>query len=125
MIDDPEFFDCCFQRGRLIVGFDDPDERAGRSLDGAVNFPLDGLLGHGLMPSFRLGIRTRISPILKVPSGMLHIAQQGGSRGQGGSAGTYLGVWVPGVVTTPIGALSSPASMAARMAAQNASSMLK
>jgi hypothetical protein len=34
----------------------------------------------------------------------------------------YLGFLVPGVVTTRIGALSSPASMAARMAAQNASS---
>jgi hypothetical protein len=31
----------------------------------------------------------------------------------------YLGFLVPGVVTTRIGALSSPASMAARMAAQN------
>jgi hypothetical protein len=27
-------------------GFDDPDERAGRSLDGAVNFPSDRLFGH-------------------------------------------------------------------------------
>jgi len=34
----------------------------------------------------------------------------------------YLGFLVPGVVTTRIGALSSPASMALRMAAQNASS---
>ena len=46
--------------------------------------------------------------------------EEAGGRG---SAGTYLGVWVPGVVTTPIGALSSPASMAARIRAQNASSM--
>ena len=36
---------------------------------------------------------------------------------------TSLGLWVPGVVTTPIGALSSPATMAARIRAQNASSM--
>ena len=27
--DDPEFFDCCFQRGCLIGCFDDPDERTG------------------------------------------------------------------------------------------------
>jgi hypothetical protein len=53
----------------------------------------------------------------------MSISTSGEASGQGGSAGTYLGVWVPGVVTTPIGALSSPASMAARMRAQNASSM--
>ena len=46
-----------------------------------------------------------------------------GEAGSRGSAGTYLGLWVPGVVVTPSGALSSPASMAARMRAQNASSM--
>ena len=46
-VDYPEFFDCCFQRRRLIGCFDDSNERAGRSLNGAVNFPLDGLLGHG------------------------------------------------------------------------------
>jgi hypothetical protein len=34
-----------------------------------------------------------------------------------------LGFLVPGVVTTPIGALSSPAAIAACMRAQNASSM--
>jgi hypothetical protein len=55
-IDDPEFFDCCFQRRRLIGCFDDPDECAGRTLDGVVNFPLDRVLGrakdHGLMLAF-------------------------------------------------------------------------
>jgi hypothetical protein len=39
--------------------------------------------------------------------------------------GTYLGFLVPGVVMTPTGALSSPASMAACMRSQNASSMSK
>jgi hypothetical protein len=41
------------------------------------------------------------------------------------SSGTYLGFVVPGVVTTPIGALSSPAAMAFRIRAQNASSISK
>jgi len=38
---------------------------------------------------------------------------------------TYLGLLVPGSVMTLVGALSSPAAMAARMRAQNASSMAK
>jgi hypothetical protein len=46
-IDDPKFFDCCFQRRCLIGCFDYTDERAGRSLDGAINFPLGRRLGHG------------------------------------------------------------------------------
>jgi hypothetical protein len=46
-IDDPKFFDCRFQRRCLIGCFDYTDERAGRSLDGAINFPLGQLLGHG------------------------------------------------------------------------------
>ena len=43
----------------------------------------------------------------------------------GSSVATYLGFLVPGVVMTPIGVLSSPAAMAARMRSQNAASMLK
>ena len=46
-IDDPEFLDFYFQRCCLIACFDYADERAGRSLDGAINFPLGRLLGHG------------------------------------------------------------------------------
>ena len=46
-----------------------PTNAPGDSLDGAVNFPLDRVLrpakGHSVMPSFRLGIRTRIGSILK------------------------------------------------------------
>jgi hypothetical protein len=41
------------------------------------------------------------------------------------SIGTNLGFLVPGVVTTPIGAFSSPTSIAIRMRAQNASSISK
>jgi hypothetical protein len=39
------------------------------------------------------------------------------------SVGMYFGLLVPGVVMTPIGALSSPAAIAFRIRAQNASSM--
>jgi hypothetical protein len=39
------------------------------------------------------------------------------------SVGRYLGFLVAGVVTTPIGALSSPAAMAQRIREQNASSL--
>jgi hypothetical protein len=39
------------------------------------------------------------------------------------SVETYLGFLVPGVVTTPIGAFSRPAAIAARMRVQNASSL--
>jgi hypothetical protein len=46
-IDDPKFFDCRFQRRCLVGCFDYTYERAARSLDGAVNFPLGRLLGHG------------------------------------------------------------------------------
>jgi len=46
-IDDPKFFDCRFQRRCLIGCFDYTDESAGRPLDGAINFPLGRLLGHG------------------------------------------------------------------------------
>jgi hypothetical protein len=46
-IDDPKFFDCRFQRRCLIGCFDYTDEGAGRPLDGAINFPLGRLLGHG------------------------------------------------------------------------------
>ena len=52
----------------------------------------------------------------------VQIAQDEAS-GPGFSVGTYLGFLVPGVVTTPIDALSSPASMAARMRVQNAPSL--
>jgi len=51
------------------------------------------------------------------------------SPGEGTSGqcfvGMDLGFLVPGVVTTPIGALSNPAAMAARIRSQNASSMSK
>ena len=46
-IDDPEFFDCRFQRRCLIGCFDYTDERAGRSLDGAINFQFGRFLWHG------------------------------------------------------------------------------
>ena len=55
----------------------------------------------------------------------LHQKSPNEEVGSRGSGGTYLGVWVPGVVTIPIGVLSSPAAMAARIRAQNASSMAK
>jgi hypothetical protein len=41
------------------------------------------------------------------------------------SVRTYLGLLVPGVVITPVGAFSSPAAIAIRIRAQNASSMSK
>jgi hypothetical protein len=46
-IDDAKFFDCRFQGRCLVECFDYADERAGRPLDGAINFPFDRLLGHG------------------------------------------------------------------------------